>query len=129
MVLLKILSGKMAGAEIAVRHFPFRIGRETDSDLSLPEPGVWDAHAVLTLERSGQFQLQARSDAFFNINGERFQSAFLRNGDLVEIGAAKIAFHLGATRHHSLVCRESLTWAALALLCAGQIALIYWLAR
>ena len=129
MVLLKILSGKKAGTEVVTRRFPFRIGRAADADLSLSEPGVWDDHAVLALDKSGQFQLQARGEAFVIVNGERLQSSLLRSGDSIELGAAKIGFSLSPTRHHSLVWRESLTWAALVILCGLQVALIYWLAR
>jgi len=38
-------------------------------------------------------------------------------------------FALSPTRHRSLRIREALTWIALAALCLGQIALIYWLAQ
>ncbi len=129
MVLLRILSGKKADTEVVTRHFPFRIGRAANADLSLQEAGVWEQHGVLSLEESGQFQLLACGEAFFIVNGERLQSSLLRNGDAIEMGAAKIAFSLSPTRHHSLVWRESLTWAALVILCGAQVALIYWLAR
>ena len=36
-------------------------------------------------------------------------------------------FGLSATRQRSLRLREALTWLALAGLCFGQVALIYWL--
>jgi len=36
-------------------------------------------------------------------------------------------FGLSPTRHRSLRLREVLTWIAFALLCLGQVALIYWL--
>jgi hypothetical protein len=51
----------------------------------------------------------------------------LRNGDLLEMGALKVRFWLSESKQSSMRFREWATWAALALLTLGQIALIYWL--
>jgi predicted component of type VI protein secretion system len=128
MVQLKVLSGKMAGAEQAARHFPFRIGRVPTSDLCLEEDGVWDEHLELTFDPRNGFVLTAQANALTTVNGQPLDQAVLRNGDTIEIGALKIRFWLGQTRQASLAWREWLTWAALALITAGQVALIYRLA-
>jgi hypothetical protein len=51
----------------------------------------------------------------------------LRNGDLIEIGSVKLQFFLSETRQKGLRFRETLKWAAIAIISLGQIALIYWL--
>jgi hypothetical protein len=51
--------------------------------------------------------------------------AILRNGDVLSMGALKIQFALSPVRQASQRLRECLTWAALAILCLGQVALIY----
>jgi len=61
------------------------------------------------------------------VNGQRVQEAVLRNGDLIEAGSVKMRFGLSPAPQHSLRLREGLTWFALAVLCLGQVALIYWL--
>jgi hypothetical protein len=125
MVQLKILSGKMAGTERVARHFPFRIGRSPTADLQLEEAGVWDQHVELTFDATNGFILCAHSNALATINGQPLREAVLRNGDALEIGALKISFWLAETRQAGLRLREWLTWAAFALITAGQVVLIY----
>jgi hypothetical protein len=64
------------------------------------------------------------------INGEQMdQSTALRNGDVIELGSLRMQFWLGEPRQRGLRLREGLTWLAIALICLGQIGLIYWLLR
>jgi hypothetical protein len=125
MIQLKILSGKMAGTETVARRFPFRIGRSQSADLRLEEDGVWDEHLELAFDAATGFVLTAHQDALAAVNGQAFREVVLRNGDELEIGALRIRFWLAATRQSSLLLREWLTWAAIALVTAGQFFLIY----
>ncbi len=129
MVQLKILSGKMAGAERLVRHFPFRIGRAAAADLQCEEPGVWDIHLELVFDAPRGFVVSVSPNALASVNGQAVQQTVLRNGDIMEIGALKIRFWLGPARQGGMWLREWLTWAALALITAGQLAIIYRLVR
>jgi pSer/pThr/pTyr-binding forkhead associated (FHA) protein len=124
---LKILNGKQAGTEWVTRRFPVRIGRAPDAALSLEEDGIWDQHLEISLRPTEGFVLSAEPGALACLNSQPVQQAALRNGDLIELGAVKMQFGLSPTRHRSLRARELLTWIALALLCLGQVALIYWL--
>ncbi len=90
---------------------------------------MWDQHFELDLDSSNGFTLQARPDAFVDVNGERTDHAILRNGDLIEVGALKIQFWLNPTRQKSFRVREALTWTALVILSVSQIALVYWLPK
>jgi len=117
----------MAGADCVARRFPVRVGRAPDADVSLEEDGVWDWHLEIEHRRFEGFVLSVQPGAFACINSQPVQQAVLRNGDIIELGAVKMQFGLGPTRHRSLQLREALTWIALALLCLGQVALIYWL--
>jgi pSer/pThr/pTyr-binding forkhead associated (FHA) protein len=127
MVLLRILSGKMAGTDITARHFPFRIGRSPDAHLRVEEDGVWDQHLELTLDHATGFSVTASPDALATINGQPVRQAVLRNGDTIEIGALKIRFWLGSVRQYGLFIREWLIWIGFVAVAAAQIALIYWL--
>ena len=128
MVQLQILSGKKAGAQFTASRLPLQIGRAAGADLLLEEPGVWPRH--LQISRQGRdLVCQAEADALLSINGVQVDHAVLRSGDVISIGALKIQFALSPVRQSSLRWRESLTWAALALLCLGQIVLIYRLMR
>lgn len=127
MVLLKILSGTKAGQSILVRQFPCAIGRANDANLPLEDPGIWDRHLELGMNAAEGFTLNLQSQAWAALNGQGFQRSVLRNGDLIEIGPVKIRFWLSETQQRNLRWREGLTWIALAALCLGQIALVYWL--
>ena len=129
MVQLKILSGKMAGAERVVRHFPFKIGRSPAADLQCEEEGVWDIHLELAIDSARGFILSTYPPALAAINGLAVQEAVLRNGDTMEIGALRIRFWMSPTRQAGLRVREWLTWAAFLLITAGQLAIIYLLVR
>jgi len=127
MIQLKILSGKMAGTETVARRFPFKIGRSASADLRLEEDGVWDQHLELAFVAATGFVLTTHPDALAAINGHAIREAVLRNGDELAIGALRIRFWLGETTQASLRLREWLTWAAFALITAGQLILIYYL--
>lgn len=128
MVQLHILSGKKAGSPWVARRFPFGIGRSSRSTLSLDDPGVWDDHAEISVRPEEGVVLKSSVEASTLLNGERIQQAILRNGDLIEIGSVKLRFNLSATQQSGLRVREVMTWVALAMICLGQVALIYWLA-
>jgi hypothetical protein len=128
-VQLRILNGKKAGVDWTARRFPVRIGRAAACDLSLEEEGIWDFHLELSIDPCQGILLSVQPDAFAAVNGQPVQQVVLRSGDLIEIGALQVRFGLSATRHRGLRLREILTWLALGALCAGQIALIYWLAQ
>lgn len=127
MIQLKILSGKQAGAVVAARHFPFRIGRVPGSDLQMEEQGVWDKHLQIEFKPGEGFHMATQPDAATSVNGAPAQSARLRNGDLIELGPVKIRFWLGEVGQKSLARRELFIWILIALISLGQIALIYWM--
>ena len=128
MVQLHILSGRKAGNPWVARRFPFWIGRSPESALALDDAGVWDEHAEISVRPAEGVVLKSSVEASTLLNGERIQQAILRNGDLIEIGSVKMRFSLSVTQQLGLRVREVATWVALAVICLGQIALIYWLA-
>jgi pSer/pThr/pTyr-binding forkhead associated (FHA) protein len=129
MVQLKILSGKQAGTAWIARRFPVRIGRSPDADLRSEESGVWDQHLQLDFKPAAGLVLTAQPEALATVNGQSVQQAVLRNGDAIQIGSLKLQFWLSETRQRGLRFREGLTWASLALISLGQVAIIYWLVR
>ena len=127
MIQLSALNGKQAGTDWVARRFPVRIGRSPQGGIRLEEEGIWDRHAEIHLRRGEGFVVASQGDALASVNGQPAQEALLHNGDVIELGSVRIRFALSPTRHRSFRCRETLTWLALATLCFGQAALIYWL--
>jgi predicted component of type VI protein secretion system len=124
---LQVLSGKQAGTDISVRHFPFVIGRGADANARFQDNGVWDRHCEIRFGHGEGFQFAA--DAALLVNGEPMESGVLRNGDLLELGSVQLRFWLARSRQKGLRFREGLTWAALAALFVAQAAIIWWLLR
>jgi hypothetical protein len=127
MVQLNILTGKMAGTVWSSRRLPVRIGRTQADDLQLEEDGVWENHIQLKQSRAEGFVLQSRPDAPASINSELAKEGVLRNGDIIQLGSVKLQFWLAPTRQRGLCPREWFVWFGIALVCLGQIALIYFL--
>ena len=125
MVRLTILSGARAGTVFDSAVLPVVIGRNADASLRLEDAGVWDRHLEISLQKPEGFILAVNPAALATVNGEPARQQRLRNGDLINIGPAKIRFSLGGTRQIDLRPRELATWLALALLCAAQLALVY----
>jgi hypothetical protein len=126
---LHILSGQRTGTDTIVRRFPFVIGRGSDAGLTMDDPGVWDRHLQIDFQRDHGFTFTVQPNALARINGETVETGTLRNGDLIELGSARLRFWLARSTQKTLRVREALTWFALCALFAAQIALIYWLLR
>jgi pSer/pThr/pTyr-binding forkhead associated (FHA) protein len=129
MVQLKVLSGKKAGTAWVARRFPVRIGRSAQADLQSDESGVWDQHLRVDFDPAAGLVLTAQPDALTTVNGQPVQQAVLRNGDSISAGSLKLQFWLSETRQRGLRFREGLTWAAIAVISLGQVAIVYWLVR
>lgn len=129
MIELSILSGKKAGARVAARRFPFRIGRAAGNDLPLEDDGVWDRHLTLNFIRTEGFVVTVETGAIATVNGENIQARVLRNGDQITMGSACLQFWLAPARQRGLWFREAFVWALIVLATISQLALIYWLTR
>ena len=124
MIQLRVLSGKMAGENIFVRHFPFNIGRASHSDLRLEDSGVWDDHLNIKFNRKEGYILKAAPSAFCAVNDQPQSSARLRNGDVVSFGSVKMQFWLAPAKLRGLKARELSVWLLLTGLTGAQIFLI-----
>jgi pSer/pThr/pTyr-binding forkhead associated (FHA) protein len=127
MIQLRVRSGNKAGTVWVARRFPVRVGRSPSADLRLEEAGVWDEHLRLEFHPADGIVLKVQPNALASVNGQPVEQAVLRNGDDIGIGSLNLQFWLGETRQRGLKFREGLTWAGVAAISLGQVALIYWL--
>ena len=125
MVELRIVEGDLAGETVAVSYFPWVIGRSSKADLCLQDTGVWDGHLQLELDPLMGFRCSVLGEARVVLNGTPLTHAWLRNGDEIQLGAAKLQFWLSETQQKSLTAREVLTWIGLGGLAVSQVFLIY----
>jgi pSer/pThr/pTyr-binding forkhead associated (FHA) protein len=124
---LHLLNDPAPGTEYSARRFPFRIGRAPGSDLRLTAAGVFDHHAELRLHQDRELVLTAQGEATMLVNGHSVTQSVLRNGDLIDLGGARLRFSLAPPIPRGLQLRETLTWISLGALFLAQAALIYWL--
>jgi hypothetical protein len=127
LIRLEFLTGSRKGSAFQVERFPCLAGRSPQADLRIKEKGVWDRHFQVLAAAGEGIRLRAEPEAFLAVNGSRVQETFLKNGDVIEAGAAKLLFSLSPPKPRSLVLREGATWIGLVLLLALQGALIYWI--
>jgi predicted component of type VI protein secretion system len=124
MVRLTLLNGTASGETVVAKRFPFHVGRAAANDWCLPQPGVWDRHFALELACPPGIAVRAASEALLMVNGSAVREARLRNGDVLELGAARLQFGLAETRQRTFRLREWSTWAGVLLLCLLQLLLI-----
>lgn len=126
MVELTVLTGSQAGAVIAARRFPVRVGREPGMEFQSEEPGVWKQHATFELRDRTVWIQAITAETPVLVNGERVAEVSLKNGDLVDMGGLRLRFAFAPTSQKSLRPREILVWLSIVLLTLGQLGIIYW---
>jgi hypothetical protein len=81
------------GRHIGITGTSFRIGRNRDNDLVLPDSSVGGQHAVIARSATGAFSVtDLRSGKGVFVNLSQVQQAALHNGDIVELGQARFRF-------------------------------------
>lgn len=88
------------GARFPLGREMLRIGREDDNDVTLPLRTVHRYHAVIHRNEHAEIMLVDTSSAGGNgvaVNGTRVTRERLKNGDVIEIGEARLKF---STRRH-----------------------------
>ncbi len=116
MVQLRVLNGSRAGTAQTASRFPCTIGRASGDDLQLVEAGVWENHLQLDLRVPDGFRLSRLGQGRASVNGSEFDELLLRNGDVIELGAAKVQFWLGEVRQSDNRARETLVWIGVVAL-------------
>jgi hypothetical protein len=97
--------------------------------LRLDDAGVWDDHATLLLDEDRNFVVRTSSHAVISVNSEHGESFVVRNGDSIELGAAKLRFWLAEAKQSRLRSFEVLVGVTLVAVTLTQLALIHWLLR
>ena len=117
----------MTGTSLVARRFPVRVGRGRDCQLQLEDAGVWEQHLVLDFKPTHGFSLKSAPNALVCVNGQPVSEAWLRNGDTIELGGARVQFWLGPVRQSTLGLREAMSWGVILAVIVGQIYILYWL--
>jgi len=130
MIQFSVLSGKKAGSQTVVRHFPFCVGRTAQNDWQIEDDGVWGSHLTFELNRDNKrITVTVAPDAVAAINDQTIRNAPVRNGDIISFGSVKMQIRLAGVRQRGLLLYEWLIWLMLAAVTATQFLVIYWLFR
>lgn len=92
---LRFISGKYQGGEFPLRmNREIIIGRSSDLDMVLVEDMVSRRHAKITTTEGDIFIQDMGSTNGTFVNGAKITKQFLRDGDEVRIGEARMKFTL-----------------------------------
>jgi pSer/pThr/pTyr-binding forkhead associated (FHA) protein len=129
MLLLTVLAGKSAPTFVRLSGTSACIGRGPKHDLCLDDDGVWDRHLQISLDPNLQFLAKCRPETQVVINSETVNEHPLRNGDLIEIGRAKVRFGFTETVLRRYRVREAGSWFLFAIMLLLQVGIIYLLSQ
>jgi len=125
MLQLRVSRGAQEISHCIVQKVPFTIGKSPTADLCLEAAGVWDVHVSLELDQeSGKFKASALDEALLLVNGESCRTAFLKSGDLLQLGGCHLSVTLSPAEQRELTIQEFSAWALLFLVTILEIALI-----
>jgi hypothetical protein len=113
------------GIDLKLRDFPVVIGRGARAGVRLEDAGIWEEHAELQFEAGEGFVARSCGEALLVVNGRAAPKARLRNGDLIELGEARLRFGFSEAKQRGFRLRERAHWVAIALLCLVQLVLVY----
>jgi len=86
---LRMLGGVASESEFRINGAA-RVGRSPDSDVHLPDPSVSRNHALVDVQNGSLIVHDAVSTNGTYVNGERIDSAVVKNGDVVAFGKAEL---------------------------------------
>ncbi|MGO9472915.1 MAG: FHA domain-containing protein [Rhodomicrobium sp.] len=87
------------GEQIAVKKTSVTIGRHEDNDVKFEELSVHRRHAVLHMSPQREFLITDLSREGGNgvkVNSKKVEKQALREGDVVELGTVRLAFHVAS---------------------------------
>ena len=78
------------------------IGRGSEADLRINDPGISRMHAQIRVQRAGQNQqidiVDLGSTNGITVNGQKVRQAVLQEGTRIEIGSTRMLVHAPAGR-------------------------------
>jgi Protein of unknown function (DUF3662)/FHA domain len=86
---------EMGTTSYALRSSTTRIGRGTDCDLRIDDPGISRHHAEIRQQGGDVVIVDAGSTNGIVIDGERVEQARLVNGARIQLGNTSLVFHAG----------------------------------
>jgi two-component system cell cycle response regulator len=90
---LIVMAGKRVGERLSVQG-NLLIGREPDTTLMLPDPGVSSRHAMLEDQGGSWVLVDLKSTNGTYVNGERIVEVELKHGDKIVFGTTLVRFEV-----------------------------------
>ncbi|RYE92919.1 MAG: FHA domain-containing protein [Myxococcales bacterium] len=93
---LAVIAGPGLGQQVKLGPGVLSVGRSPGNGLSIPDTTVSSRHALFETDGEGCWVRDAGSVNGTFVNGQRIQRHFLRPGDVVSIGPARLRFDVSA---------------------------------
>src|SRR6478736_10182913 len=107
MLQLRVSQARQEFSYWIIQKVPFTVGKSAAADLRLEAAGLWDLHVSLDLDRdSGKFKVSALNDALLLVNGNPCRAAFLKSGDLLQLGGCNLSVTLSPVSQRGLKVQE-----------------------
>jgi len=118
---LVLLSGAETGRQVWFRTTVTTIGRARDNAVVIPEMGVSRHHARFERDAQAIVLRDERSGNGTRVNGRKTKRRWLRDGDVVQVGATRLRF-VDPDRTRSPKMPYAATVVAIAVLAATMLA-------
>jgi len=124
-VQFQVLSGADSGRTFSPARLPATVGRSASDTIQLTDPGVWEGHLRCDYGVGNRVLLTVCPDADARVDRDTFKERNLVNGDVIELGAARLQLWLSPTQLATHCTREIVTWVGLATFVLLQVILIH----
>jgi pSer/pThr/pTyr-binding forkhead associated (FHA) protein len=114
------------GAVTSIGTYPFRIGRGPGDQLRIQAPGVWEGHCTLEWRGADGIHLVGSPEAITAVNGQTVKEIKVRNGDLLDIGGARLMLSVRPAPQRTFRLLEILVWLVLAGIGLTQLFLMFY---
>ncbi len=113
---------------VNVQAVPFSIGRESESDFQLEEPGVWERHASISLDKDRRPVISIREDANCLLNEEFIHGTrVIKPGDILKVGEVNLRFDLSPCLQKSTLLQETCVYVLAGMCILSQFVCVYML--
>ena len=111
---------------VEIQAFPFSIGRHDSADFHMEGAGIWENHALISLNEDGRPVLSICKQASCLLNDEVIQGVHvLKSGDILKIGEIMLRLDLSPCSQRNSLLQEGCVYILTGVLIISQFICVY----